>query len=174
MVAQTAGEQKYSDFIQERAKTVRMGMIVWASLLAVAFIASLSNIKVGILLGIVGAALAFLNVRSQHALKSKLDGIEDKQEFYNQLAAPDVLELKEYQLLIAKDYVLKIKGDVFVYSIADMGKVEVGVQKEGHMSQKTLFLTDKKGVRHEIASCGRDGDENGGFDRAYQLLNEKF
>lgn len=174
MVAQTAGEQKYSDFIQERTKSVRMGMIIWASLLAVAFIASFSNIKVGILLGIVGAALAVLNVKSQNALKSKLDGVEDKQEFYNQLAAPDVLELKEYQLLITKDYVLRNKGDVFIYKIADMAKVEVGIQKEGRMSQKTLFLTDQKGVRYELASCGRDGDESAGFDQAYQLLNEKF
>ena len=174
MVAQTAGEQKYSDFIKERTNSVRMGMIIWASLLAVAFIASFSNIKVGILLGIVGAALAVLNVRSQNVLKSKLDGVEDKQEFFNQLAVPDVLELKEYQLLIAKDYVLKIKGDVFVYKISDMEKVEVGIQKEGRISRKVLFLTDQKGLRHEIAVCERGGDASEGFDQAYQLLNEKL
>lgn len=32
MRIQTAGEQKYYDFIQERAKRLQTGMIVWGSL----------------------------------------------------------------------------------------------------------------------------------------------
>ena len=40
MAIQTAGEQKYYDFIEERAKSLRTGMIVWISLLAVALIAA--------------------------------------------------------------------------------------------------------------------------------------
>lgn len=168
MMVQTAGEQKYADFIQEKSKSTRMGMIIWISLLAVAFIASLSNIKVGILLGIVGAALGVLNVKSQKSLRKKLDGIEDKEEFFNQLIAEDAVELPQYRLLIAQDYVLKFKGDVFIYKIADMDKVEVGIQKEGHNPQKVLFLTGKDGVRHEIAACGKEKDD--GFDRAYDVL----
>ena len=36
---QTAGQQRYYDFIEDRAKKVRTGMIVWSSL-SVCFITS--------------------------------------------------------------------------------------------------------------------------------------
>ena len=39
MAIQTAGEQKYYDFIEERARSLRTGMIIWISLLAAALIA---------------------------------------------------------------------------------------------------------------------------------------
>lgn len=168
MNIQTAGEQKYYDFIEERTKNLRMGMIIWVSLLAVAFIASLSNIKVGILLGVIGGVLAVLNVKSQKALKEKLAGISDRADFFNQLIAPESEESKEYRLLITKDYVLKYKGDVYIYRLADMEKVEVGIEKSG---TKHLFLTDKSGSRQELAECPKDDGEE--FDRVYRILNEK-
>ena len=54
--------------------------------------------------------------------------MKDKEEFYRQLAAPDVLELKEEQLLIAKDYVVTVDTDVEIYDLNQMEKLEVGKQ----------------------------------------------
>ena len=106
MNIQTAGQQKYYDFIQERAKKLQTGMIVWASLLAVAFICLFSNIMLALILAVAGAFLAVTNMKSQKELKSKLDGIRDQEEFFHQLADPNLTEIPDYHLMIAKDYVL--------------------------------------------------------------------
>lgn len=168
MNIQTAGEQKYYDFISERTKSLRLSMIIWASLLAAAFIAALSNIKIGALLGIAGIVLAVLNVRSQKALKSKLNIIEDKKSFFNQLIAPETVESEEFRLLITADYVLKYKGDVYIYKLSDMEKTEVGIEKNG---TKHLFLTEKDGSRRELADCLKDDSEE--FDRVYLALRKR-
>ena len=80
MRIQTAGEQKYYDFIQERAKRLQTGMIVWSSLLAVAFICLFSNIVITVILAVGGAFLAMTNIKARSELKGKLDQIEDKEE----------------------------------------------------------------------------------------------
>lgn len=53
-------------------------------------------------MGIVAVVYAVVNTKGRKAFNSKLDKIEDKNEFYRQIVAPDVLELKEEQLLVAK------------------------------------------------------------------------
>lgn len=169
MNIQTAGEQKYYDFIQERTKSLRLGMIVWASLLAAAFIASLTNLKIGALLGIIGIVLAVLNVRAQKALKSKLDIIEDKKSFFNQLTAPETVESEEFRLLITAGYVLKYKEDVYIYRLSDMEKTEVGIEKNG---TRHLFLTEKNGTRRELADCVKNDSEE--FDRVYRAISSRI
>lgn len=169
MAIQTAGEQKYYDFIEERAKSLRTGMIVWISLLAVALIAALNSPVIGAVLAAAGVVLAVLNVRSQRSLRAKLSWIEDKAAFFNQLIAPDAVEVPAFRLLVAREYVLSFRADVLVYRLSDMAKVEVGL---GKGEEKALFLTDKRGERHEIA---RDrGRETADFDRAYEVLRERL
>lgn len=90
-----------------------------------------------------------VNTKGRKAFNSKLDKIEDKNEFYRQIVAPDVLELKEEQLLVAKDYVIVVDADVWIYDLHHMEKVEVG--KQGNV-KKTLFLTEPNGKRHAILS----------------------
>ena len=101
MRIQTAGEQKYYDFIQERAKRLQTGMIVWGSLLAVAFICLFSNIVITVILAVGGAFLAMTNIKARSELKGKLDQIEDKEEFFRQLIAPDVAEFSDCHVIIA-------------------------------------------------------------------------
>ena len=50
MEIQTAGQQKYYDFIEERAKSLRLGMIIWISLLAAALLAILAGGILGYIL----------------------------------------------------------------------------------------------------------------------------
>lgn len=170
MNIQTAGQQKYYDFIQGRAKKLQTGMIVWGSLLAVALIGMFSDVRVSIVLALVGIALAVTNMRSQKELKSKLDSIRDKEEFFHQLADSDLIEIPEYRLMIAKEYVLIEQSDIYIYQLADMEKVEVGLQGD---VKKVLFLTDKNGIRHEIASCVKDDGMQETFDRVYHALRER-
>lgn len=169
MSIQTAGEQKYYDFIEDKAKNLRTGAIVWISLLAAALIAALSNLLLGGVLAAAGMILAVMNIRSRKELSSKLDGIEDKAGFYNQLIAADTVEIPDYCLLITKDYVLSMKSQLSVLCLKEMAKVEVGIGQSG---EKALFLTDKKGIRQELARTGQKDDEV--FDRAYRALQERM
>ena len=138
---QTAGQQRYYDFISDRAKKVRTGMIVWASLLSLALISLFNNIVIAIILAVLGAALAASNVKSQKELKGKLDGVRDKEDFFNQLADTDTLSVQEGRILVTKDYVLTYRTDVFIYYIPDMEKVEVGLKGD---EKKFLYLTERK------------------------------
>lgn len=171
MRIQTAGEQKYYDFIQERAKRLQTGMMVWGSLLAVAFICLFSNIIITVILAVGGAFLAMTNIKARSELKGKLDQIEDKEEFFRQLIAPDVAEFSDCHVIIARDYILVYKDDIFIYAFADMEKVEVGIQGE---VKKVLFLTDWQGKRHEIISAAKGDGMQREFDRIYKMLKERL
>lgn len=169
MAIQTAGEQKYYDFIEERARSLRTGMIIWISLLAAALIAVFNSPVIGAVLAVAGVLLAVLNVRNQRALGAKLSGIEDKANFFNQLIAPDAVEIPAFRLLVTREFVLSFRSDVFIYRLSDMDKVEVGLGRGG---EKALFLTDRSGERHEIARSA--GKEDPDFDRAYEAVRERL
>lgn len=171
MNIQTAGQQKYYDFIEERAKKLRTGMIVWGSLLAVAFIGMFSDARIAAVLALFGLALAAVNVKAQKALKGKLDAVEDQEEFFRQLAAADSAEFKKYRLIITKDYVLSGTSDISIYSLSEIEKVEAGSRGK---AGKCLFLTDREGKRHEIISCAdKEGVQPKEFDLAYRMLKER-
>ncbi len=170
MNIQTAGEQKYYNYIEAQVKKLRTGMIVWGSLLAVALIGMFSDMRLALILAVVGVALAVLNLKSQQALKEKLDVVEDKEEFFRQLTDSESVELKEEQIIITKDYVLLGKDKVNIYLLSEMEKVEVGLQ--GKMG-KALFLTDRQGKRHEILTCVKGDGKQEDFDRAYRTMNER-
>ena len=95
MAIETAGQQKYADLTAKRIKSLQTGMIVWISLLCLALICSFDNIMLAAIIGCVGIVLAVLNTKARKEFNRKLDRVKDKEEFYRQLAAPDVLELKE-------------------------------------------------------------------------------
>lgn len=169
MTVQTAGEQRYYDFIGERVRSLRTGMIVWISLLAVALIAGWNHLVIGTVLGIVGIILAVLNLRSQRELRRQLEIVGDKDSFFNQLIAPDTVEIVKFHLLITEDYILAVRPDVVLYRLCDMKKIEVGL---GRDDEKALFLTDKEGIRHELIRTREKQDAD--FEQAYQVLKHKF
>lgn len=168
---QTAGQQRYYDFISDRAKKVRTDMIVWASLLSLALISLFNNIVIAIILAFIGIVLAVFNVKSQQELKGKLDAISDKDEFFRQLASPDVLIAQDGHVLVAKDYILTYKTDISIHYIPDMEKVEASVQGN---AKKSLFLIDSQGKRHEIMSCMKAAEDPTEFDKIYAALKERL
>ena len=123
MAIETAGQQKYADLTAKRIKSLQTGMIIWISLFCLALICSFSNNLLANIVGIVAVVYAVVNTKGRKAFNSKLDKIEDKNEFYRQIVAPDVLELKEEQLLVAKDYVIVVDADVWIYDLHHMEKV---------------------------------------------------
>ena len=103
-------------------------------------------------------------------MKGKLDVVGDKEEFFRQLTDTDLIEQKDARLMVAKDYLLVMKKDVFIYPFSDMEKVETKVRGK---SGKTLFFTDRQGTQHEILSCGKGDKEKEEFERACRILNER-
>ena len=87
------------------------------------------------------------------------------------IVAPDVLELKEEQLLVAKDYVIVVDADVWIYDLHHMEKVEVG--KQGNV-KKTLFLTEPNGKRHAILSTTKGDRRQEAFDQVYYRLHDRL
>ena len=83
----------------------------------------------------------------------------------------DVLELKEEQLLVAKDYVIVVDADVWIYDLHHMEKVEVG--KQGNV-KKTLFLTEPNGKRHAILSTTKGDGRQEAFDQVYYRLHDRL
>ena len=69
MAIQTAGEQKYYDFIEERARSLRTGMIIWISLLAAALIAVFNSPVIGAALAAAGVLLGAAVPRPPAVLK---------------------------------------------------------------------------------------------------------
>lgn len=171
MAIETAGQQKYADLTAKRIKSLQTGMIVWISLLCLALICSFDDIMLAAIIGCVGLVLAVLNTKARKEFNRKLDRVKDKEEFYRQLAAPDVLELKEEQLLIAKDYVVTVDTDVEIYDLNQMEKLEVG--KQGNI-KKTLFLTEPNGKRHAILSTTKGDGRQRAFDQVYERLHKRF
>lgn len=166
MAIETAGQQKYADLTAKRIKSLQTGMIIWISLFCLALICSFSNNLLAIIVGIVAVVYAVVNTKGRKAFNSKLDKIEDKNEFYRQIVAPEVLELKEEQLLVAKDYVIVVDADVWIYDLHHM-------EKQGNV-KKTLFLTEPNGKRHAILSTTKGDRRQEAFDQVYYRLHDRL
>ena len=167
---QTAGQQKYYDFVAERAKSIRTGMIVWMSLLCLALISLFNNIVIAVIMAVIGITLAVTNLKAQKELKEKLNNISDQEEFFRQLADSELVQAEEGHILVTKDYALVFHTDIMIYELKEMEKVEVGMK--GNV-QKYLFLTDKSRKRHEIMSCMKNGGDSEEFDKIYYALTKR-
>ena len=157
MAIETAGQQKYADLTAKRIKSLQTGMIIWISLFCLALICSFSNNLLAIIVGIVAVVYAVVNTKGRKAFNSKLDKIEDKNEFYRQI--------------VAKDYVIVVDADVWIYDLHHMEKVEVG--KQGNV-KKTLFLTEPNGKRHAILSTTKGDGRQEAFDQVYYRLHDRL
>lgn len=171
MGIENAGQQKYAEFVSERAKKLQTGMIVWGSLLCLALICLFTNVAMAIVFAVMGVFLAVTNMKAQKKFREKISDVDDPDVFFRQLTDKDVLELPDEHIMIAKDYVLVLRTDVFLYQINDMEKIEVGKQAD---IKKVLFLTDKNGKRHEIISCTKGDGRQEDFDKVYGVLHERM
>lgn len=171
MRIQTAGEQKYYDFIQERANRQQTGMIVWGSILAVAFISIFSNIAVAAALAAAGILIATWNLKARRELGAVLEAVGDKEEFFRQLTAPDTVEIPDCHVIITRDYILAGKEKIVVLAIADVKKIE---KRTHEGTKKTVCLTDQQGRHYEIASAKRGSRAQQGLERLYSMLEGKI
>lgn len=167
----TAGQQRYYEFIQERIKRFQTGRVVWVSLLAVAFIAAFSDIKIAAFLALAGIVMAVVNTNAKKTMDQSLAAVEDQESFFLQLTAPDVKEYSDCHVLVSKDYVLVDQATLWILRFRDMEKIEVG--KHGDV-KKTLFLTDRDGNRHEIVSCTKGDGMQETFDEIYTLVRGRL
>ena len=164
MAIETAGEQRYYDFIADRMKKHRVTDISSLSIVFAGFIAFSSEAEAGIFVGLFLVVLACVltakNTGSKNALNKKLDIVEDKKKFFNQLVEKSTVEFKDLRLIITNDYVLRYSDDLYIYKLSDMKTVEIKNDK--------LYIVGYDKKKYEIA-VNEKGKENS-FDTACQLL----
>lgn len=168
MAIQTAGEQRYYDFIEEKAKSLRTGMIVWISFLAAALIIVFNNIFVGAVLAAAGAVLGVRNMKGQKELESKLSGIQDRTGFFNQLIAPETADLPVCGLIVTREYVLSCRKDIFISPLSRIERMEI--QTEG--KKKVCILIVRGGGSHEVADSEECKEED--FLRACEAVRSRL
>lgn len=164
MVIETAGEQRYYDFIAARMKKHRLVDIGSLSIVFAGCISLTSKVEEGIFIGlfliVLGISLLIKNVGAKQQLNKKLDIVDDKKRFFKQLVDKETVEFKDLQLIITNDYVLKNSDDFYIYKLADMKTVEI--------INDRLYIVGYDKEHYEIA-VNEKGKENS-FDTASQLL----
>ena len=164
MAIETAGEQKYYDFIEERVKKNRIMDIASISIVSAGFIAFTSKEDAGIFIGlfliVLGIALLIKNAGAKNDLNKKLDIVDDKRKFFRQLVDKETVEFKDLRLIITNEYVLKYSDDLYIYKLADMKTVE--------LKNNRLYIVGYDKEHYEVA-VNEKGKENS-FDTASQLL----
>ncbi len=164
MAIESAGEQRYYDFIADKTKKNRLLDISCLSLISAGFIAFTSKaeecIFIGLILVIIGVVIAVKSTMLRNELHRKLEVIEDKKKFFHQLVSKDTVEFKDLRLLVTNDYLLKNSDELYIYKIADLKNVEIRNNK--------LLIVDCDNKRHEIA-LNEKGKEDS-FDTVCQLL----
>lgn len=169
MGVENAGQQKYADFVMERAKKLQTEMIVWISLLCIALICSFSNIGLAFMIAVIGILIAVKNRKAQKEFKGKLDSIEDKEEFFRQLTAEDAVEFSKEHILITREYILVFQNDIFIYPIEEIKQVEIK-----NNTKKQLFLVDQKGTSYEILTCSKDKQSQETFRKICDVLYSRI
>ena len=164
MALESAGEQKYYDFIAECVKKYRMKDIQCIGLMCLGCVSLTRDIDefifIGITLIVWGFALVIKNYDAKKTLSKKLNVIEDKEQFFDQLVARDTVEFKDLKLLITNDYLLKYSDTLYIYKFSEMKNVRIRNDK--------LYLIDGKKNEYVIA-VNETGKENS-FDTACQLI----
>lgn len=165
MAIQTAGEQKYYDLIEEKVKKMRTAMIIWISFLALALISVFSNILLGGVFGALGVFLAVRNRKEQKEMDKELERARDKTEFFNQLIAPDALEVPDFQLIVTRDYIVQCtKEKLYIRPRSEIRSKDIATEK----GTKVLILTDQNGIRHEAARAKKK--DAAAFDKICRAL----
>lgn len=164
MAIETAGEQRYYDFIAARVKKHRLIDISSISIICAGFISFTAKAEEGIFIGlfliVLGISMEIKNIGSKQDLNKKLDIVDDKKKFFKQLVDKETVEFKDLRLIITNDYVLKYSDDLYIYKLADMKTVEI--------KNNRLYIVGYDKECYEIAVNEKDKENS--FDTASQLL----
>ena len=146
MEFRTAGQQRFYDLIEEKAKHLRNVSIVWVSLLAAAGISALSGsthgIVVAVVLGLFGLGLAYTNLTSRKEISTALTKAGADEAFYNQLIAPDTEEFENMPLLVTHDYVVAADERVLIMKMEEIADVKA--------QRGSLFIVGKDNEAIEV------------------------
>ena len=146
MEFRTAGQQRFYDLIEEKAKNMRNVSIVWVSLLAAAGISFLSGsshgMVVAVVLGLLGIGLAYTNLSSRKEINQALTKAGADEVFYNQLIAPDTEEFENMPLLVTRDYVVAADERVVILKMEEISSVKA--------HKGSLFIVGKDGQTMEV------------------------
>ena len=122
------------------------------------------------LMVVMGLSL-FSMARNNRAKNQKeINKIQNPDDF-NQSMLDDSIEMLEFSLHLSNKYAVSELKGLKVYVLKDMKKFEVGIAGD---KKKTIFLTDKENVRHEIATTVKGDKRQKSFDEVYLKVKDIF
>lgn len=148
----------------------RLSIVIGLTLIVMGIVTISSSAFIAICLIVMGISLSAMarknNVRNNGQL-AKITSVED----FNKSMGKSLLDMPEFSLYISDRYVVSELKGLKVFVLKDMKKFEVGIAGD---RKKSLFLTDKAGVRQEIASTVKGDKRQKSFDQVYFKIKDIF
>lgn len=164
-------KKSLDQILQEQRSRAKLSLLICLSLLiASAVLLYAKQIMGGVFLAmgiIIGISLFVRRKKEQQEL-SKLGSREQAE---NRINSPGTEYFACFGLTLGRDFAMVEKPALRVYLFDEMVKFEVGLAGD---AMKTLFLTDREGIRHPLAESRKDDGNQAEFDRAYYRVREIF
>lgn len=148
----------------------KLNLLIGTTLLVVGVITITNKVFIAvclILMGILLAVMAKKNNIRNNAETNKITSIEE----FNKSMKKSLLDMPEFSLYISDKYVVSELRGLKVFVLKEMKKFEVGIAGD---KKKSLFLTDKNGIRHEIAFTVKGDKRQKSFDQSYFKIKDIF
>ena len=160
----------YDKLKNKYERQYKLSMLVGCTLIVVGGIVIGTQIITSILLGLMGISLLATARRNHVKNLGEIEKIESKDAFNNSMAN-SLMDMPEFSLYVSDKYVISELKGLKVYVLKDMKKFEVGIAGD---KKKSLFLTDKYGMRHEIAGTVKGDKRQKSFDQVYFKIKDIF
>lgn len=151
-------------------KRYKLGLLIGIVLIVVGVATIKMRILTSVLEIVMGISMIAMARKNNENIKQEIAKVTDPQDFDKSMEH-SLYEMMEFSLYISDKYVVSELRGLNVFVLKDMKKFEVGIAGD---KKKTLFLTDKSGVRHEIASTVKGDKRQDSFDQAYYRVKDIF
>lgn len=166
-----SGKEIFERFTKREKEDLTQGRWIAGTMLVMGAAIVWKFPPIGGLFLVAGALVTVTNQAARRTVRQELGKITDMDQFYGQLASPDAREYGDFGIIVTQDYVVKEGRRVEIICFDDMEKFEVGLAGD---KLKKLFLTDRKGKRHEIAMTLTGDGRQASFDELYEAVRNRL
>lgn len=163
--------KSFNDIIADIQNRTRTNCVIFVSMLIAGIILLAFGHMAGWLFVCMGAALGCSLFSKKARLNKELSVITDMDAFCSEFDSAKSIHFDLLGLTLMKEYAVMELPYLQIIPLRDMEKFEVGLQGD---VRKSLFLTDRKGVRHMIAETQKGDALQEEFDRAYEAVRAYF
>lgn len=161
----------FQEILDEERNRRRNSALVCVALLSAGIVLLVFRHLVGWLFLCLGAILGYALLQKYSHFREELSAVQDADAFCREFDREDGTRFPLLGLTLLDEYTVLEMPSLRIYPMKEMEKFEVGLQ--GNM-RKVLFLTDRKGVRHQIAETQKGDALQEEFDGAYEAIREYF